>query len=570
MEKYLPATITFFIPIILFSQSLSHQINLVESNAFKVIDIQNITANYMIVTCRNDNGKTIQFLTGSTQSALGKSGILSLGKTMIAAVGSKTVSLLNDTTIKYNIVRPVFSDRCCFISVIERNRNDSVDFVIAKTDTAKGLTYFNKELLKNNSPKIILAIKQPIYQMLFNNKRYAALKSLDEREANNNIFYSYEFNFMTRKSYNALHKMRVNSNFTPRKDSIIILPVVGPSKKKSSLNVFNQTEFSDIFFGKSMATGTLQVVVPPNVEYNIKIYSLPDHTILYNSNEQLNFSLFPGIYDIEISGIIFKNIFVYKGKNTRIKTGTLSMPYNFPWVLYDANKIKKIYSSAIAKKVEFPKGIYQLEINGALHAIEIKDGEILEYDSAKHLTKSKELKIPDSKKIVQIPKQDITNSNYNKIIKNGAANQFVEGKNWEIKQNTSIKNATGRIFIKIPKEVDCIISISQPATGKEVYYSGALTNERSFSLAAGTFDVKISGSSIKNVPVQKAMETRIKAGILNVVESGIWTLYDEKKNKQIYFSPTAKKIGLPIGIYQIEINGTIKKIIIMDGETLQL
>ena len=65
------------------------------------------------------------------------------------------------------------------------------------------------------------------------------------------------------------------------------------------------------------------------------------------------------------------------------------------------------------------------------------------------------------------------------------------------------------------------------------------------------------------------METRIKAGILNVRGSGIWTLYDEKK-KQIYFSPTAKKIGLPIGIYQIEINGIIKQIIIRDGETLQL
>ena len=64
------------------------------------------------------------------------------------------------------------------------------------------------------------------------------------------------------------------------------------------------------------------------------------------------------------------------------------------------------------------------------------------------------------------------------------------------------------------------------------------------------------------------MDTRIKAGILNVLFSGIWTLYDEKKSKQIQFSATAKKIGLPIGIYQIEINGTIQQIIIRDGETL--
>ncbi len=561
MKKYLSVTIALFFPIILFSQSLSHHINLVESDAFKVIDIQNISASYMILTCRNDIGKTIQFITGSAQSTVGKLGLLSLGSTIIAGVGSKTVSPTSDTTIKYNIVRPVFSNRCCFISMIERNRNDSFDFVIAKTDTANGLTYFRKKILKYNSAGIILQNKQPIYQMLFNNKRYAILKSLDEREANNNIFYSYEFYFISRKSYNALYKSRMYSLFPGPKDSIA-LPAVGLSRKIKTLNVYDQIELSDILFGKNMATGTLQIEVPLNVEYNIKIYSLPEHTILYNTNEQLNFSLFPGNYDIEISGINFKNIFVYKGKNTRIKTGTLSIPYNYPWVLYDANKIKKIYSSAISKKIEFPTGIYQLEINGVLHAIQIKDGETLEYDSAKQITKSKYPGITDSKKNIQDPKQNITNST-------GGANQFIERKNWEIKQNTSIKNNTGRIFIKISKEVDCIISIFQPATTKEVYYSGALTNERSFSLAAGFFDVKISGSTIKNVPVQKAMETRIKAGILNVRGSGIWTLYDEKK-KQIYFSPTAKKIGLPIGIYQIEINGIIKQIIIRDGETLQL
>ncbi|MEO5781805.1 MAG: hypothetical protein ABIQ07_00950 [Ginsengibacter sp.] len=350
----------------------------------------------------------------------------------------------------------------------------------------------------------------------------------------------------------------------------LLIPIIlfSQSQKDSFPNVAGPTELSEILFGKNMTTGTLNIVVPVNVEYTIKIYNVPDHALLYNSNEQRNFSLFPGTYDIEISGMILKNIFVYKGKDTRIKTGALNISYKLLWALYDENKVKKIFSSPLSKKVEFPIGIYQLIINGIVHPIEIKDGETLEYDSTKQVTKPIELNISDSNKIVQISTPNISDSNNSKI-KDEAVNHLFDEKKWEIKQNVSIKNTTGKIFIKIPKDIECIISISQPNTGKEVYYSGALTNERSFSLAPGTFDVKISGSTIKNVPVQKGMETRVKAGILNVVTSEIWTLYDEKKSKQIYFSTTAKKIGLPIGIYQIEKNGKTEQIKIKDGEILQ-
>jgi hypothetical protein len=64
------------------------------------------------------------------------------------------------------------------------------------------------------------------------------------------------------------------------------------------------------------------------------------------------------------------------------------------------------------------------------------------------------------------------------------------------------------------------------------------------------------------------MDTRIKAGTLNVVASGTWTLYDEKKDRQVYYSVKAKKIGLPIGTYQMDINGTMQQVVINDGETV--
>ena len=569
MKFFLAIIIIPLLPLILFSQPHVQKNNSFDSNPFKVIGIQNIPANYMIVSVRDYSGRTVQFLSSSSQHATSNSSALTLGTIMLANFAAKTISPLSDTTIKYKIVKPVFSDQCCHISIIERDRKDSVDFVIAKTDTANGLTYFSMKTLTIDLPNII-AIGKPIYQMLFNNKRYATLKPLDELEVNKNIFYSYEFNFITRESYNTLRKVKRDTNFTPgNKDSNLSLPVVDSSKRDLSPDVSLPIELSEILLGKNMVTGTLTVVVPVNVEYTIKIYSLPDHTLLYNSNKQQNFSLFPGMYEIEISAMILKNIPIYKGMDTRLKAGTLSIQYNLPWVIYDANKVKIIYRSPVADKVKFPIGIYQLEIAGILHPIEIKDGETLEYDSTKQISKPIKLNIIDSNKIVQIPKSKISDSTNNKIIKNETGNHLFDEKNWEIKPNTSIKNATGRIFIKIPKDIECIISISQPNTGKEVYYSGALTNQRSFSLAPGTVDVKISGSTIKNVPVQKGMETRVKAGILNVVTSEIWTLYDEKKGKQIYFSTTAKKIGLPIGIYQIEKNGRTEQIKIKDSEILQ-
>jgi hypothetical protein len=560
MKKYLSTTITLLIPIILLAQPLPHQNNSIDPNAFNIIDIKNIAANYMIVSCRNDFGRTVQFLTGLSQGMTGKSTPLSLGTAMITDFTAKTISPLNATTFKYKIAKPGFSDQCCPIFRIEHDRDDSVDFVIAKTDTANGLTYFNRKMLKIDSPNLILAVGQPIYQMLLNNKRYAILKSSDDGEINKNIFYSYGFNFMTKEFYNSLHRKITDTN--------INLAIIDSSQRKSSADSSGSTEMSEILFGKKMTIGTLNIVVPVNVEYAIKIYNVPEHALLYNTNEQLNFSLFPGMYDIDISGMILKNIFVYKGMDTRIKTGALNISYKLLWTLYDENKVKKIFSSPVSKKIEFPAGNYQLEINGIVHPIEIKDGEMLEYDSTKQLTKLIEQNISDSNKIVQISTPNITDSYISKI-KDESGNHLFDEKKWEIKQNVSIKNLTGKIFIKIPKDIECIISISEPNTGKEVYYSGALTNERIFSLTPGTFDVKIFGSTIKNVPVQKGMETRVKAGILNFVTSEIWTLYDEKKGKQIYFSTSAKKIGLPIGIYQIEKNGKTEQIQIKDGEILQ-
>ena len=144
-------------------------------------------------------------------------------------------------------------------------------------------------------------------------------------------------------------------------------------------------------------------------------------------------------------------------------------------------------------------------------------------------------------------------------------NNSINNKQWVITQNLLAKGATGRLFLNLPTDAECVITISQPVTEKQVFYS---IHEHSFSFVPGTYDIQISGSKVKDVPVQKGMDTRVKAGILNVVASGIWTLYDEKRERQVYYSNTAKKIVLPVGTYQLEITGTMQQVIIKDGETV--
>ena len=149
--------------------------------------------------------------------------------------------------------------------------------------------------------------------------------------------------------------------------------------------------------------------------------------------------------------------------------------------------------------------------------------------------------------------------------KHEADNSLFKDKPWEIKPNLAAKGATGRLFINIPKDAECVITISQPVTERQVGYS---VKDRIFSLVPGTYDVTVSGKKTKDVIVQKGMDTRIKGGALNVVATGIWTLFDEKKDRQVYYSINPKKIGLPIGTYQLEINGTMQQILIKDGEII--
>ena len=498
---------------------------------FKVIDIQTISANYMIVSCIDGLGRTFQFqapvpndrteILGTVKS---KPFTLALGVILIPDFITEKASPATDNTIHYTIIKPSLSNQCCSITEIVHLMNQYNYFVIAKKDTANGLTYFSikRSLTIHINPQI----NQPIYQKFFNNKRYAILTSLPGDIKNKNMFYSYEFDFMSNEVFNSLPKEEMDTTTNSgNTGNVISLPSIDS----------NQVEISTIMNGQNMTTGYISINALSDAECSINIYNPTDHKLLFNSSQLRIFSLLPGKYDTEISGVILVNLYVFKGKSTRIKSGTLNITSPSLWTLYDSNKVKTIYTSSLPKKVEFPRGIYQLEINGSVHRIEIKDGENLNFSDSTSQPQTQKL------------------------------NTSINDKQWVITQNLLTKGATGKLFLNLPKGAESIITISQPVTERQVSYS---LNDHAFSLVPGTYDVTLSGSKVKGVPIQKGMDTRIKAGVLNVVATGTWTLYDEKKDRQVYYSNNPKQIGLPIGTYQLEINGTKQLVVIKDGETV--
>ncbi len=507
--------------------AITNGINQLNPNRFEIIDVKKISTNYILVSCRQWTGRTIQFQVGGPKIiGLSKTTLFPLGVVVFTDFNSGTLTKANDNTIKYKIVKPTLSGKCCSISKIEFSKNYyPTDFIIANKDTANGLTYFTKNSSSPSSiPGIILKTGQSIYQAVWNEKRYALLLPNYESEIVKNVFYSFELNYMTHDAYNSLPKRDTTTN-SGNTGNVISLPSIDS----------NQVEISTIMNGQNITMGFISINALSDVECSINIYNPTDHKLLFNSSQLRTFELLPGKYDIEISGVTLVNLYVFKGKSTRIKSGTLNITSPSLWTLYDSSKVKTMYTSSLPKKVEFPRRIYQLEINGSVHRIEIKDGETLNFSDSSSQPQTQKL------------------------------STSINEKQWVITQNLLAKGATGKLFLNLPKEAETVITISQPVTERQVSYS---LNDHAFSLVPGIYDVTLSGSKVKGVPIQKGMDTRIKAGVLNVVATGTWTLFDEKKDRQIYYSISAKKIGLPIGTYQMEINGTMQLVVIKDGETV--
>ncbi|MFL5773195.1 MAG: hypothetical protein ACJ75F_08555 [Flavisolibacter sp.] len=236
----------------------------------------------------------------------------------------------------------------------------------------------------------------------------------------------------------------------------------------------------------------------------------------------------PGWYDIDMLGVRIPNVLLYNNFTaTRIKAGILNVSGQSSWILYSKTGNKTLYNSSQAKKIELPTGIYQLDITGSRHEIEIKDALILDAATMEY-----------------------SNSN------------IVEENNlWKVTNprdppytNTS-SGPNGLLFLQKDPNAEGAMNVSSAI--------GVLTT----SMPPGTYNVKISGVIVKNVPVCAGCLTRIKAGALNINSSLPWTVYDSNK-LTIYSGFSSKKVEFPVGNYQLEVYELLHQVEIRDGETL--
>lgn len=127
--------------------------------------------------------------------------------------------------------------------------------------------------------------------------------------------------------------------------------------------------------------------------------------------------------------------------------------------------------------------------------------------------------------------------------------------------------STGKVQLDLPADVQCFIYIYDHGTNKQI---AGTSKDRIFYMAPGVYDIKVSSVKMEEITVQKGMDTKILAGSLDITSPSSWQLFDESKKISITGSSKPEKIGLPVGNYNVKINGSFLPVTIKDGETVTL
>lgn len=131
------------------------------------------------------------------------------------------------------------------------------------------------------------------------------------------------------------------------------------------------------------------------------------------------------------------------------------------------------------------------------------------------------------------------------------------------------KGAAGIVSVNLPAGVEWHLDIKTSADKALGRWDDRWNNTKTINLIPGEYNIFFTYIPLLGVPVQKGMNTRLKAGILNVVTTGQWQIWNEEKTKVhvVYYKPS--KIALPIGRYNIQLNGQYQQIEIKEGEVTE-
>lgn len=139
---------------------------------------------------------------------------------------------------------------------------------------------------------------------------------------------------------------------------------------------------------------------------------------------------------------------------------------------------------------------------------------------------------------------------------------------WETSPNEKIKAGMGRINMNFPPGVEWFIDIYTP--DNKFITNRSVNGKQAFhDIEPGVYLLKLNVIPVENVPVETGKETRLKTGVLNIVTPGDWEIYDEAKKKFYTSGNKPKKLAMPAGIYQLEFEKAVYRIVIKEKLTVR-
>lgn len=156
-------------------------------------------------------------------------------------------------------------------------------------------------------------------------------------------------------------------------------PIVGSGKSGvDNQEVLNRWEIRDGSFPGVL--GRLVFDYPKDTEWDIMIYKNNEFLTSYSSSGSARLhNLAPGEYGIRMLLDTIHDVRIEKGRETRIRSGVLSVISEGDWSIYDAAGKKFYYSNNKPMKLALPVGSFILKLGGEDFPLNIKDGEMVEF-----------------------------------------------------------------------------------------------------------------------------------------------------------------------------------------------
>ena len=122
--------------------------------------------------------------------------------------------------------------------------------------------------------------------------------------------------------------------------------------------------------------------------------------------------------------------------------------------------------------------------------------------------------------------------------------------------------------MNFPPGVEWFIDIYTP--DNKFITNRSVNGKQAFhDIEPGVYLLKLNVIPVENVPVETGKETRLKTGVLNIVTPGDWEIYDEAKKKFYTSGNKPKKLAMPAGIYQLEFEKAVYRIVIKEKLTVR-